>query len=384
MKGEARPLRIGLVEDNPGDARLITEMLREPPALAFAMTHSTSIDQLLENLAREPVDVLLLDLGLPDSQGITTFHRINDRAPVVPIVIFSGVEDEQLAAEAVSAGAQDYLVKGHIDSYLLKRSIRYSIERKRVEEEIRILNKELERRVAERTTQLLVANEELEAFSYSVSHDLAAPLRHIQGYVEMLERATEGLLSEAAQRYLETISSSSVEMSQLIDDLLAFSRMGADPLNESSTDLGSLVGEVIDAMDMATHGRDIKWKIAELPQVMGDAPMLRQVLANVIGNAVKYTRGRNPAEIEIGVAGEENGRAVVFVRDNGAGFDMRQVQKLFGVFQRLHRIEEFEGTGIGLATVKRIIDRHGGRTWAEGVVDHGATVSFTLQPAPNA
>jgi light-regulated signal transduction histidine kinase (bacteriophytochrome) len=170
-------------------------------------------------------------------------------------------------------------------------------------------------------------------------------------------------------------------MAQLIDNLLAFSRTGADQLRETSVDLDALLGEVIDGMDIATHGRNIDWAIAPLPHVLGDAPMLRQVLANLVDNAVKYTRGKDPAQIEVGVSGGENGRIVLFMRDNGAGFDMRHAHKLFGVFHRLHRSEEFEGTGIGLATVKRIIERHGGHAWAQGVVDQGATIYLTLQPA---
>lgn len=377
-------LRIGLVEDNPGDARLIQEMLREPPVTEFRLTLSTRMDELLESLEREPIEVLLLDLGLPDSQGMDTFHRINDRAPGLPIVIFSGADDEQLASEAVSCGAQDYLVKGRINSFLLKRAIRYAMERKHAEEEVRTLNRELENRVAERTAQLLAANKDLESFSYSVSHDLRAPLRHIEGYVEMLRRATHGTLPEKAEHYLETISAASVEMGQLIDGLLAFSRMGAEPMSEIRVDLGALLGEVVRRLQIATPNRHITWKIAPLPTIAGDPSMLRQVLTNLVGNAVKYSKDRAHSVIEVGIAGDEKGRSVFFVRDNGAGFDMRQYQKLFGVFQRLHRAEDFEGTGIGLATVRRIIERHGGRTWAEGVVDGGATFYFTLQPVPDA
>ena len=229
--------------------------------------------------------------------------------------------------------------------------------------------------------QLEAANKELEAFSYSVSHDLRAPLRHVQGYVEMLGRATEGQLSDKARRYLKTITDASAEMGQLIDDLLAFSRMGRVEMQETRVSLDTLVRDTVRGLEMMTTGRNIAWKIGPLPQVLGDPATLKQVLANLVGNAVKYSRQRDPAEIEIGYAGEEDGHAIVFVRDNGAGFDMKYAQKLFGVFHRLHRAEEFEGTGIGLAIVRRIIDRHGGRTWAEGELNKGATFYFTLKPA---
>src|SRR5665213_560117 len=227
--------------------------------------------------------------------------------------------------------------------------------------------------------ELAIVNQELEAFSYSVSHDLRAPLRHIHGYVEMLHRATEGQLSDKAAHYLKTITDAAEEMGQLIDDLLAFSRVGRTELRSAPVDLDALVQTVIRGLEMAVQGRGIRWRFTPLPNVIGDAALLKQVLANLIDNAIKYSRTRDPAIIELGCAGEDTGRVILFVRDNGVGFDMHYAHKLFGVFQRLHRPEEFEGTGIGLATVRRIVGRHGGRVWAEGGVDQGATIYFTLE-----
>ena len=253
-------------------------------------------------------------------------------------------------------------------------------ERKLAEEQIAELNATLQTRA----TQLAEANKELETFSYSVSHDLRAPLRHVQGYVEMLTRATEGQLSPKAAHYLKTITDASVEMGQLIDDLLDFSRMGRAEMRETVVDLDRMVQDTLRRLEMTTAGRHIVWKIGPLPSVRADPAMLQQVLANLIGNAVKYSRKRDPAEIEVGCAGEEDGRIIICVHDNGAGFEMQYAHKLFGVFQRLHRAEEFEGTGIGLATVRRIVTRHGGRVWAEGKLDEGASFSFTLRPATRA
>ena len=239
-------------------------------------------------------------------------------------------------------------------------------------------------RDAAHAAELAVVNQELEAFSYSVSHDLRAPLRHIHGYVEMLQRATDGQLSEKATHYLKTITDASEEMGQLIDDLLAFSRVGRAEIRNTSVQLDELVQDVIRSLEMATKGRSIVWQIASLPPVVGDAPLLKQVLTNLIDNAVKYSRLRDPATIEIGCSDKEAGRVVLFVRDNGVGFDMQYANKLFGVFQRLHRPEEFEGTGIGLATVRRIVARHGGRVWAQGAINEGATFYFTLERSPSA
>ena len=248
--------------------------------------------------------------------------------------------------------------------------------------EIQKLNATLEERVRERTGQLEIANKELEAFSYSVSHDLRAPLRHVDGFVDLLRKQSAEKLDERGRRYLDIIAASARQMGTLIDDLLVFSRMSRGDLRRAKVASESLVHEVRDALQGEIHGR-IVWKVDSLPQVEADTAMFRQVWANLIGNAIKYSRTRDPAEIEIGCTDSGNGEFVFFVRDNGVGFDMQYVDKLFGVFQRLHRADEFEGTGIGLANVRRIVSRHGGRTWAEGRVDGGATFFFSLPKTTN-
>ena len=247
-------------------------------------------------------------------------------------------------------------------------------DRKRREEEIRKLNVELEKR----TTELEVTNKELEAFAYSVSHDLRAPLRHMGGFTELLQKHLALSLDEKSRRYMKIILESAKKMGTLIDDLLAFSRIGRAETRETMVSLEQLAKEVLTEVQPETGGRTISWKIGALPDLYGDRSMLRLALINLVSNAVKFTRTQPQAEIEIGSMEKKEEGVIVFVRDNGVGFDMKYAHKLFGVFQRLHQADSFEGTGIGLATVQRIIHRHGGRVWAESLLNQGATFFFSV------
>ena len=247
-------------------------------------------------------------------------------------------------------------------------------ERKQREEEIRALNEELGKRSAE----LEAINKELEAFAYSVSHDLRAPLRHMSGFTELLQKNAAAVLNEKSQRYIGMIMESAKRMGTLIDDLLSFSRIGRAETHKKIVNLDKLVQEALSEVRQETDDRIIEWKVGALPAWYGDDSMLRLALINLISNAAKFTRTRPKAEIEIGCQDQKPDQVVIFIRDNGVGFNMKYANKLFGVFQRLHPAEAFEGTGIGLATVQRIVHRHGGRVWAEGLVDEGATFYFSL------
>jgi len=330
-------------------------------------------------------------------------HELDDRVRVDAMVVLFAVLGSIGVAFALSTWLQRRIAQPVLALAKVVRSVSdhkdYSIRSKAVgddevgvlaeafdemlseiqmrDKEIRLLNTDLERRVIARTAEFEAANKELEAFSYSVSHDLRAPLRHIDGFVELLTKHAGSSLDEKGQRHLATISSAARKMGTLIDDLLAFSRMGRTEMRKIAVNLAALAEEVVQDLQVDAKDRRVEWKLGQLPTVQGDPAMLRLVLENLFSNAIKYSGPREAARIEID-AQPQNGEIVVSVRDNGVGFDPTYAHKLFGVFQRLHGPAEFEGTGIGLANVRRIVSRHGGRTWAEGAIGQGATFYFSL------
>lgn len=322
----------------------------------------------------------LTDLELPWKFTEAESYRADDRSVMETGISKLNYEETQLTANGtvMTVRTSKVPLRDHQGIVIgVLGTFEDITERKQAEAEINKLHQDLEQRVKDRTAQLEAANHELEAFAYSVSHDLRAPLRHIDGFIELLQNKAKPLLDEKGRHYMTMIADSARQMGKLIDDLLSFSRMGRNDMITGQVDLAGVVDEVIHELSTEVEGRNVEWNIARLPQVRGDRSMLKIVVTNLISNALKFTRPRECPQIEIGSI-QNPDEAVIFIRDNGVGFDMEYADKLFGVFQRLHRQEDFEGTGIGLANVRRIISRHGGRTWAEGEVDHGATFYFSL------
>jgi two-component system sensor histidine kinase/response regulator len=389
MQADSR-VNILLVDDEPANLHALQAVL-EP--LEQILITASSGTQALRRVLEHDFAVILLDVQMPDMSGIdaAAMIRERERSKTTPIIFLTGVvKTAEMMFKGYSAGAVDYLMKPVISGVLRAKvevfvelaQVRHSLqqeiaERARIAGEVSKLNMVLE----QRNEDLTAANSDLEAFSHSVSHDLRMPLRHIQAYVSMIEESALSRLNADEQRRLKGVREAAQRMSQLIDDLLAFARIGRTAMCRSPVDLNSLVKAVITELQPEIKNRKVEWTLQQLPYISGDRPLLHQVFLNLLANAVKYTRTRAQARIQV-FAVEQDDEIIVGVKDNGVGFDAAYSDKLFGVFQRLHSATEFEGTGVGLANVRRIVQRHGGRTWAESVINEGATFYFSL-PAPD-
>jgi two-component system, sensor histidine kinase and response regulator len=381
------PVNLLLVDDEPRNLDVLETMLQNPE---YRLVRAGDADEALKALITTEFAAIVLDVRMPGTSGLELAQLIKQRKKTqhIPIIFLTAYyQEDEHVMQGYSAGAVDYLSKPcnpdilrskvavFAELFRKGRALEAEIaERRQAEQRIRDLNDQLAQRIGE----LASANTELEAFSYSVSHDLRAPLRQVVGFVGRLTKPrSEELDPKAAAEYLPLIRHAVTRMGRLIDDLLEFSRVGRTELLSENVSLQGLLDQTLQSLQSDVAGRSIHWKVDPLPEVHGDPAMLRQVLANLIDNAVKFTRPRESAEIAIGCTPAEH-EYVVCVRDNGVGFDPRYAHKLFGVFQRLHSAAEFEGTGIGLASVRRIIERHGGRTWAESALGQGSTFCFSL------
>jgi len=373
----AKKLKVLMVEDNPADARLIQELLDEASEQLFALETVETLQEGLQRLGAGGIDAVLLDLALPDSFGIETFLRAKAHALGAAIIVLTGRNDTSLGLKLVQEGAQDFVAKVEVSGNSLTRAILYAVERERLDLEFRKLNEQLEERVKERTEELEAMNQELEAFSFSVSHDLRAPLVNLIGFAELLLAKYEKTLDEQGEKYLQRIRESGFRMSHLIDDLIRLARISRQGLSREPVSLSTLVSEVVRELDNETGERGVEWRIGALPKVDCDRGLMKQVFTNLVANALKYSRRQEVAVIEIGRTRIKE-EVVIFIQDNGVGFDMKEAGKLFAPFQRLHQEADFEGTGIGLATAQRIVEKHQGRIWAESEPDKGSTFFFTL------
>ena len=385
------PKMILAVDDSETSLRELADLLR---ADGYEVVLARSGEEALDLLAVQPVDCILLDLIMPGIGGKETCRRMKNIAMVrdIPVIILTAVDDRDSMIQGLAAGADDYIAKSS-DFDLLRARVRAQIRRKQFEDENRLIREQLLRaemeameaqtaqKVAEARAALVeeleMKNRELEAFSYSVAHDLRAPLRSIDGFSQALLEDCGDKLNEESKLHLRYVRESAQGMAVLIDGMLSLARVARSELRNEMVDLTGLAQDTFAQLRKSAPDRSISTVAADDLVVEGDPRLLKVVLENLLGNAWKFTTKCAAPEIEFGIVAGSTPRTY-FIRDNGAGFDMTYKDKLFGVFQRLHSVTEFEGTGIGLATVQRIVTRHGGRVWAESEVDRGATFYFTL------
>ncbi len=388
--------RVLLVEDNPGDAFLIQEQFSEAKSYRYHLTHVDYLEKATSSLTKSSFDVILLDLSLPDSKGLETLKIIKEHSLATPIVILSGLNDEELAIQAVRRGAQDYLFKGQVTGELLVHALRYAIERKQIEEQLKT-----------KTSQLESLNQELASFSYMVSHDLRNPLTVVKGMADLLKQTYEvGAKDDKAKIFIDHICKASAKMEQIIQDLLVLSQVKQTELTVSVVNLHDMAQGIIDQLQLKQPSRQVSITVQPNLVAIADENLLNHVIENLLNNAWKYSANQENSKIEIGVINSNptevseslsklnleeiddlNQRnrirsayrqLVYFVKDNGIGFDSSITEKLFTPFHRLSNATKFEGTGVGLAIVQSIIHRHQGKVWAEAEENEGATFYFTL------
>jgi len=370
---EAPAARIVVVDD---EAPLMTALCHTLAEQGYETVGFTSGIAALEALQKSRYDLLLTDLMMPEMNGIGLLRAALEIDPLLVGIVITGEGAIATAVEAMKAGALDYILKPFKLSIILPVLARALAVRR-----LRLENAELERRVQARTTELEAANQELEAFSYSVSHDLRAPLRAMDGFTSILLTSYASQMPHEAQQLLKKVRNSAHHLGHLVDDLLRLSRLGRQPLAKRLISISSLVHLVLEELEEQQESCSVEVHVGALPDCQGDPALLKQVFVNLLSNAFKFTRQKEKPVIDVG-SQSQGGEVVYFVRDNGAGFDMQYAQRLFGVFQRFHRAEEFEGTGVGLSIVHRIIQRHGGRIWAEAEINQGAAFYFTLSEPP--
>lgn len=377
----SKELRVLIIEDSPQDMALINHELRKA-GLRFRSRRVDSHDAFLHELERHPPDIILSDHGIGGFDSAAALAEARNRYPEIPFIFVTGTTREEAAKQTLQGGADDYVVKNQL--HLLGPAVERALHGARGHVDHLpgqaaphdIATEAAAEHSGNRVAHLEAAAREMEKFTHAIALELQLPLRDIESCSEFLLKDTGGQLDAKSQSYLKTISEASQSMARLVDELLAFSRIGQAEMYHLSLSLKDIVKEVIHELRHETEGRSVEWNVGNLPQVMGDSVMLWQVMMNLISNALKFTRASTPARIEIG-SWDSGNEHIIFVRDNGVGFDSGSAEKLFAVFKRLHP-GEFEGTGVGLVNVRRIIERHGGNVWAEGESGEGATFYFTL------
>lgn len=409
----ATPVEVLIAEDSPTQSRRLQHILEKQ---GYRVVVTNNGRQAMETARRHKPTLIISDVIMPEMDGYELCRSVKSDASLgdIPIILVTTLSDPEDVIRGLECRADNFILKPYDEHHLLSRvefvlmnrgagkaeqagmpvEIFFNGQKHLITaDRLQILNLLLSTYDAaiQRNKELTLArddlhrlnksledaNKELEAFSYSVSHDLRSPLRAVDGFSSILSRQYSAQLPPDAKDLLKQVCASAKHMGQLIDDLLRFSRLGRQLLSKRAVNISALVQSVVDELRKEQGGRQVEVQVASLPDCVGDPALLRQVFVNLLSNAFKYTRQKENAVIEAGCR-QEGGESVYFIRDNGAGFDMKYAAKLFGVFQRFHRAEEFEGTGVGLSIVQRIIQRHGGRVWAEAEVDKGAAFYFTL------